>query len=102
MPNNHREEQDGISAERRDREGPEGSNALSRQERQDTNRPSIANTLPLHMVAEMQMLKERLDFMINALKGCVSNDLDELVHRSDSPFIAPVISFPFPAKYRMP
>ena len=54
------------------------------------------------MVVEMQMLKERMDFMINALKGCVSNDLDELVHRTDSPFIAPVISFPFPAKYRMP
>ena len=32
-PNSHREEQDGISAERRDREGPEGSNAQSRQER---------------------------------------------------------------------
>ena len=32
-PNSHREEQDGINAERRDREGPEGSNARSRQER---------------------------------------------------------------------
>ena len=29
-PNSHREEQEGTSAEGRDQEGPEGSNALSR------------------------------------------------------------------------
>ena len=55
-----------------------------------------------HMVAEMQMMKERVDFMMNTLKGQVSNDLDELVHRTDSPFIALVTSFPLPAKFRMP
>ena len=31
-PNNHGEEQEGTSVERRDREEPEGSNAPSRQE----------------------------------------------------------------------
>ena len=30
-PNSHGEKQEGTSAERRDREGPEGSNASSRQ-----------------------------------------------------------------------
>ena len=54
------------------------------------------------MVVEMQMMKERMDFMMNALKGWVLNDLDELVHQTDSPFTAPVTSFPLPAKFRIP
>jgi len=54
-----------------------------------------------HMVAEMPMMKGRMDFMMNTLKGQVSNDLDELVHRTDSPFIALITSFPLPAKFRM-
>ena len=32
-PNNHGDEQEGTSVERRDQDGPEGSNTLSRQER---------------------------------------------------------------------
>ena len=47
-------------------------------------------------------MKERMDFMMNALKKRVSNNLDELVHRTNSPFTAPVTSFPLPAKFRMP
>ena len=54
------------------------------------------------MVAEMQMIKERMDFMMNTLKGRVLNDLDELVHQTDLPFTAPVTSFPFTAKFCMP
>ena len=53
------------------------------------------------MVAEMQMMKERMDFMMNALKGQVSNDLDELLHRTDSPFMASVTSFPLLVKFRI-
>ena len=51
------------------------------------------------MVAKMQMMKDRMDFMTNALRGRVSNDLDKLVHRTDSPFTAPVTSFPFSSKF---
>ena len=43
-----------------------------------------------------------IDFMMNALKGRVSNNLDELVHWMDSPFTAPVTSFPLPVKFCMP
>ena len=49
----------------------------------------------------MQMMKERMDFMMNAFKGQVSNDLDELVHRIDSPFTASVTSFPLLVKFRI-
>ena len=83
-------------------EGSEGSNAPSRLERQDTSRPSIIDTAPPHIVAEMQMMKERMDFMMNALRGKVSSDLDDLVHRIDSPFTTSVNSFPLSPKFRMP
>ena len=51
------------------------------------------------MVIEMQMMKERMDFMTNVLKGWVSNDLDKLVHWTDSPFTALVTSFPLLPKF---
>ena len=54
------------------------------------------------MVAKMQMMKERMDFMMNTLRGQVSLDLDELVHQTDSPFTTLVTSFPLPPKFRMP
>ena len=74
------EDQEGTNAERRDREGSEGSNAPSRHKRQDMNHPSITDTAPPYIVIEMQMMKERMDLTMNALKGRVSNDLNNLVH----------------------
>ena len=47
-------------------------------------------------------MKERMDLMMNALKRQVSSDLDDLVHRTDSPFTLSVNSFPLPQKFRMP
>ena len=48
------------------------------------------------------MMKERVDYMMNALRGRVSSDLDNLLHRTDSPFTATISSFPLPPKFRMP
>ena len=39
---------------------------------------------------------------MNALKGRVSSDLDDLVNRMDSPFIAPLNSCTLPQKFRIP
>ena len=47
-------------------------------------------------------MKERMDFMMSTLRGRVSNDLDDLVHRTNSPFTASVTSFPLPPKFCMP
>ena len=47
-------------------------------------------------------MKEKMDMMMNAMKDHVYTSLDELVHRTDSPFIASVTSFPLPTKFRMP
>ena len=48
------------------------------------------------------MMKEHMDFMMNALKGRVSSDLDDLVHRIDLPLTTPVTLFPLPPKFHMP
>ena len=74
------ENQEGTSAEQRDPEGLEGSNAPSRPEQQDMSRPSITNMAPPHIVAEIQAMKEQMDIMMNALKGRMSSDLNDLVH----------------------
>ena len=58
------EDQEGTSAERRDQEGPKGSNAPSRLERQDVSHPFVVDMALPHMVVEMQMMKEHMDFMV--------------------------------------
>ena len=54
----------------------------------------VTDTTPPYIVVEMQMMKERMDLMMNALKGWVSNDHDDLVHRIDLPFTTSINSFP--------
>ena len=95
------EDQEDTSVEQRDQEGPEGSNAPSRPERQNVSIPSLTDMTPLPVVAEIQVIKEQMEVMMNALKGRVSSDLDNLVNRTDSPFTASVNSFPLPHKFRM-
>ena len=54
------------------------------------------------MAQDMQIMKEKMDMMMNAIRGQVFTDLDELVHRTDLPFTAQVTSFPLLAKFQMP
>ena len=96
------EDQENTSTERRDQEGPEGSNALSRPERQNVSLPSLTNVTPLLVAAEIQAIKEQVEVMMNTLKGRVSSDLDNLVNQTDSSFTTSVNSFPLPHKFRMP
>ena len=64
--------------------------------------PSLMDLAPPLIVAEMQAMKEQMEVIMNALKGRVSSDLDDLVNRTDSPFTASVNLFPLPPKFRMP
>ena len=64
--------------------------------------PSLTNATPPPILAEMQAMKEQMEVMMNALKGRVSSDLDDLVNKTDSPFTAPVNSCPLPPKFWMP
>ena len=43
-----------------------------------------------------------MDMMMNTLRGRESSDLDDLVHRIDSPFTTSVNFFPLPPKFCMP
>ena len=47
-------------------------------------------------------MKEQMEVMMNALKGRVSSDLDDLVNKTDSPFTIFANSCPLPQKFRMP
>ena len=57
---------------------------------------------PPPVVVEIQAIKEQMEVLMNALKGRVSNDLDDLVNQTDSLFTTTVNSFPLPHKFRMP
>ena len=91
------QEQD--SSEQGEPERPEGNNASSRPERRNLSIPSLMDTTPPPIVAEMQVMKEQIEVMMNALKRRVSSDLDDLVNRTDSPFTISVNSFPLPQKF---
>ena len=59
------------------------------------------DTAPPPIAAEMQAIKEQMEVMMNALKGRVFSDLEDLINRTDSPFTISVNSFPLPQKFRM-
>ena len=99
--NNIAENLKDSSVERRDHEGLEGSNAPSRLERQNVSIPSLMDATPPPVFAEIKAMREQIEVMMNALKGRVSSDLDDLVNRTDSPFTAAVNSFPLPNKFCM-
>ena len=60
------------------------------------------DAIPPPIIAEMKPMKEQMEVMMNALKGRVSSDLDDLVNKTDSLFTPPINSFPLPQKFRMP
>ena len=68
-PSNQGTDQEGTSADRRNQEGTQASNALSKSERQNVSLPSLADTAPPPIIVEMQAMKEQMEIMMNALKG---------------------------------
>ena len=56
---------------------------------------------PPPVFTEIQAMKEQMEVMMNALKGRVSSDFDDLVNRTNCPFTAVVNFFPLPHKFRM-
>ena len=57
---------------------------------------------PSPVVVEIQVIKEQMEVMMNAFKGHVSSNLDDLVNRTNSPFTASINSFLLLHKFRMP
>ena len=56
---------------------------------------------PPPVAVETQAIKEQMAVIMNALKGRVSSDLDDLVNQTDSPFTASINSFRLPHKFCM-
>ena len=61
--------------------------------------PSLMDTAPPPIFAEMQAVKEQMEVMMNAFKRRVSSDLDDLVNKIDSPLTISVNSYPLPQKF---
>ena len=99
---NVQEDNQEDSSKRGELERPEGSNAPSRPERQNLSLPSLMDVASPSIIAKMQAMKEQMEVMMNAFKGRVSSDLDDLVKKTDSLFTSSVNSFPLPQKFRMP
>ena len=78
---NVQKENQGDSSEGGGPERPEGSNEPSRPKRRNLSMPSLMDTAPPPIFAKMQAMKEQMEVMMNALKGRVSSDLDDLVNR---------------------
>ena len=57
-PDNQGADQEGTNADRRNQEGPQASNAPSKPERQNVSLPSLTDTAPSPIIAEMQAMKE--------------------------------------------
>ena len=62
--------------------------------------PSLMDTALPPIFAEMQVMKEQMEVIINVLKGRVSSDLDDLVNKTNSSFTIPINSCPLPQKFR--
>ena len=50
----------------------------------------------------MKAMRAQMGEMKDEFKGRAAKNLNDLVHRTDSPFTKAVTSFPLPSKFRMP
>ena len=65
------EENQGDISERGGPKRPEGSNKPNGPERRNLSMPSFMDTAPPHIFAEMQVMKEQMEVMMNVFKGRV-------------------------------
>jgi hypothetical protein len=47
-------------------------------------------------------MKKQMGDMKNSLKAKAARNLDNLVHRADSPFIPRIANFPLPSRFKVP
>ena len=65
----------------------------------DQSRGTITWRVP-HLEKEMDQMKKAMEEMKDSIRR--ANHVDDLVHRTDSPFIASIMSHPLPFKFKMP
>ena len=65
----------------------------------DQSRGTVTRRVP-HLERQMDQMKRALEEMKDSMRR--ENHMDDLVHRTDSPFIVSITSHPLSSKFKMP
>ena len=65
----------------------------------DQSKGTVTRRVP-HLEREMDQMKRSMEEMKDSMRR--ANQVNDLVHKTDSPFIASIISYPLPSKFKMP
>ena len=68
-------------------------------ERKNHSRGTASRRVP-HLENEMDQMRRAMEEMMENMRRM--NRIDDLVHRTDSPFITSINSHPLPSKFKMP
>jgi hypothetical protein len=84
---------------------PEQQDRLDNSSRQP-DRPAQSSKDPddktAHLEKELREMRKQMGDMKNSLRAKVARNLDNLVHRADSPFILSIADFPLPSRFKVP
>ena len=92
-----------INLRRERRDGNTKGQAQSQDRRnvefESQSRVTPSRRVP-HLEREMDQMRRAMDEMKESMKR--TNPVEDLVHRTDSPFVASINAHPLPPKFKMP
>jgi hypothetical protein len=100
-PNRHREERAGSSAHP-SRHKPARSFRSSKQPDRSARSSRGPDDKIARLEEELHKMKKQMGDMKNNMKAKAACNLDNLVHRVDSPFIPKITNFPLPTRFKVP
>ena len=109
-PNRHREESAGSSAhpsrQRLDRtaRSSKQTNRSARSSKQPDLSAQSSRELDdktARLEEELREMKKQIRDMKNSLKAKAARNLDNFIHRADSPFIPRIANFPLPSRFKV-
>jgi hypothetical protein len=100
-PNRHREESAGSSAHP-SRQRPDRTARSSKQPDRSARSSRELDDKTTRLEEELHEMKKQMGDMKNSLKAKAARNLDNLVHRADSPFIPRIANFPLPSRFKVP
>uniref|UniRef100_A0A2N9EI37 Reverse transcriptase domain-containing protein n=1 Tax=Fagus sylvatica TaxID=28930 RepID=A0A2N9EI37_FAGSY len=99
-PNRHREESAGSSIHP-SHQRPDRSVRLSKQPNRLARLSRGPDDKAIRLEEKLHEMKKQMGDMKNSLKAKAARNLDNLVHRADSPFIPRIANFPLPARFKL-
>ena len=100
-PNRHKEESAGSSVHP-SHQRPDRSVRLSKQPDRLARLSRGPDDKTTRLEEKLHEMKKQMGDMKNSLKAKAARNLDNLVHRADSPFILRIADFPLPARFKVP